>query len=153
MRPSLNLFLLFVLIAAFAISCTPASEQEDPIPDFGNLITGTYSYTTYKNGSATGSGTAIISKNGTNNIRIGLQDGVSFYADKLQRIDNDLVMEVPGQIVDYYNMDARFSGVSNISRQGVMHQGVYFGNQGELNIGLQITVGNKNDQVKLVLKR
>ena len=150
---SLHLLIPALLILAVAFSCTPASEQEDPIPDFGNLITGSYTYTTYKGTSNTGSGKAIITKDGSNTIRIGLADGVSFYANKLQKIDDDLVMDVPGQNVDYYGMKARFSGINNISRENAQYHGVYFGSKGELRVGLQITVDNKNDQVLLVLKR
>jgi hypothetical protein len=149
----LNFLLLFCLLLVAAISCTPSSE-EDPMPeDYSDLITGTYQYTTYKDGAATGSGTAIIMKEGNNTIRIGLQDGIRFQAHKLQRADNDLLMEVPSQAVDYYGLDARFSGRRAIVRQGQQYQGVYFGSQGELHISLDITVNSSTDQVLLVLDR
>jgi hypothetical protein len=143
----------FVCILALALSCTPSSEQEDPAPDYSNQITGTYAYTTFKNGSATGSGTAIIAKESNTRITIALEDGISFYATNLQRIDDDMVMEVPSQEVDYYQMDARFSGTRTIDRGGAQYEGVYFGQSGELKIGLQISVGNTNEPILLVLDR
>ncbi|EMR03459.1 hypothetical protein [Cesiribacter andamanensis] len=152
MRP-VNILSLFILLLIVAISCTPNGE-EDPMPeDYGNLITGTYQYTTLKAGTETGNGTAIVARDGNNTIRIALQDGVSFTANKLQRVDDDLIMEVPSQQVDYYGMEARFSGQRTISRQGQQYQGVYFGSSGELRISLQITLNNTNDQVLLVLDR
>lgn len=150
---SLKLLSLLGLLVFIAYSCTPSDEEGDPSPDLSRLITGTYAYTTYKNGTNTGSGTAIIAKETNSKIRIGLADGVSFYANKLQQIDNDLIMEVPAQNVDYYNMDARFTGLRTVDRAGTMHQGVFFGNKGEMKVSLQIGVNGKNDQVLLVLKR
>lgn len=146
-------FSLFTLLLALAISCT-SSTEEDPQPeDIGNLITGTYQFTTYRGAVETGSGTAIVAKEGNNTIRIGLQDGVSFYASNLQRVDDDLIMEVPSQSVDYYGMQAQFVGQRQINRQGQTYQGVYFGSNGELRMGLQISVGTQQDQVLLVLDR
>ncbi len=144
----------FVLIIAVAFSCTTGTETEDdPAPDYSNLITGTYAYTTYKDGTSTGSGTAIVAKLDNSTIRIGLEDGISFYANKLQKIDDDLVMEVPAQDVDYYQMEARFSGTRSVSRGNSTFEGVYFGGSGELKLGLQISVGNQNDDISLVLSR
>jgi hypothetical protein len=149
----LNFLLLFCLLLVVAISCTPSSE-EDPMPaDYSDLITGTYQYTTSKGGAPTGNGTAIVMKEGNNTIRIALEDGIRFQANKLQRVDNDLLMEVPSQQVDYYGLDARFSGQKGIVRQGQQYHGVYFGSQGELHISLDITVNSSTDQVLLVLDR
>ncbi|WP_224997277.1 hypothetical protein [Cesiribacter sp. SM1] len=148
-----NLFFTFCLVLFVAVSCTNPEDNDETSPDFSSMITGTYSYTTYKGGAATGSGTAIISKTSNSRIRIGLQDGISFYADKLQRVDNDMIMEVPGQDVDYYGMKARFSGNRSISRGGSMYEGVYSGSNGELRIALQVAVGNQTDQITVVLDR
>jgi uncharacterized protein with FMN-binding domain len=148
-----NLFFTFCFVLFVAVSCSAPDENEEASPDFSSMITGTYSYTTYKGGTATGSGTAIITKTSNSRIRIGLQDGVSFYADELQRIDNDMVMEVPSQEVDYYGMKARFSGNRSISRGGSMYEGVYTGSKGELKLNLQISVGSQSDQITLVLDR
>ena len=150
---SLKLLSLLALLTFLAYSCTPSDEEGDPSPDYSTLITGTYAYTTYKNGTNTGSGTAIIAKETNSKIRIGLADGVSFYANKLQKIDNDMVMEVPAQDVDYYNMNARFTGQRTIDRAGSMYHGVFFGSKGEMKVSLQIGVNGKTDQVLLVLKR
>lgn len=144
----------FFCILAIAFSCSPTNDQEDDLsPDYSNQITGTYTYTTFEGGSATGSGTAIIAKESNTRITIALEDGISFYANNLQRIDNDMVMEVPAQDVDYYQMEARFAGTRTIDRAGSKYHGVYFGQSGELKIGLQITIGNTNDPILLVLDR
>lgn len=149
----LNFFFLFAFLLVVAIGCTTGSE-EDPMPDdYSNLITGTYQYTTSKGGTETGSGTAIVMKEGNNTIRIVLDDRIRFQANRLQRVDDDLIMEVPNQQVDYYGMDAQFRGQTSISRQGQQYQGVYFGGQGELRMSLQIQVNNTTDQVLLVLDR
>lgn len=148
-----NLFFSFLFVLVIAASCTGPEDRDEVSPDFSSMITGTYSYTTYKGGQATGNGTAIIAKRGNSSITIGLQDGISFYAHKLQQIDNDMVMEVPGQEVDYYGMKARFSGMRNISRGGSKFEGVYTGRTGELRISLQLTVGSQNDEITLVLDR
>ncbi|AHM63476.1 hypothetical protein D770_26165 [Flammeovirgaceae bacterium 311] len=149
----INLFFTCCFVLVLAVSCSSPDEKDEISPDFSSMITGTYSYTTYKGSTATGSGTAIIAKKGNSSIRIGLQDGVTFNAEKLQRIDNDMVMEVPSQEVDYYGMKARFSGTRSISRGGSMYQGVYSGSNGELRLSLQISVDGKNDQLTLVLDR
>ena len=146
-------YLFFLLLLVLVAACTTPDERDEVAPDFSNLITGTYSYKTYKNGSTTGSGTAIIAKAGSNKIQIGLEDGVSFYADKLQRIDNDMVMEVPSQKVNYYGLDANFAGARTISRQGSQYQGVFLGSKGELTLSLILTVGSKSDPITLVLDR
>lgn len=142
-----------ILLLSLVFSCSTNDEREDVAPDYSNLITGTYSYTTHKGDNLTGSGTAIIAKESNSKIRIGLQDGVSFYANNLAKVDDDLIMNVPKQAVDYYQMDAQFSGTTTISRAGSLHHGVFFGRTGEMKIGLQISIGNQDDQVLLVLKR
>lgn len=149
----LYLIIPALVILAIAYSCSSSTENTDPAPDFSNLITGTYAYTTTQNGNTTGAGAAIISKEDNTSIRITLEDGVSFYADKLQKIDDDMVMEVPSQDVDYYQLEARFAGTSIISRGDATFHGVYFGRDGDLKMGLQITIGSRTDNVLLVLSR
>lgn len=150
----LRQFALLLLFATFIFSCTPTNDQEDDAaPDYSNQITGTYAFTTYEGSASTGSGTAIITKESNTRIRIGLEDGVSFTATNLQRVDDDMVMDVPNQEVNYYGMDATFIGARTISRESSMYQGVYFGKTGELRIGLQISVGTQTDPVLLVLER
>lgn len=151
---SLRLLFPFLCILAIAISCTPSSKsEEDTAPDYSNQITGTYAFTTYKGSTSTGSGKAIITKETNTRIRIGLEDGISFIATNLQRIDDDMVMEIPSQAVNHYGMNATYIGTRTISRASSQYQGVYFGKGGELKIGLQITIGNNNDQILLVLDR
>lgn len=144
---------LLCLVLLFAYSCSPAGEENDPSPDYSKLITGTYAYTTFESGSATGSGNAIIARESNSQIRIGLADGVSFYANKLQQIDQDLVMQVPSQKVDFYNMEAQFNGLSKITRGASVYQGVYFGSKGEMKVSLQLNIDGKSDEILLVLKR
>lgn len=151
---ALRLLFTMVCVLAIAFSCSPTSDQEnDPTPDYSNQITGTYNFTTSENGSVTGSGKAIIAKETNSSIRIGLEDGVSFIATNLQRVDNDMVMEVPNQAIKHYGIDSQYAGTRTISRAGSTHHGVYFGSTGELRMGLQITIGSTKDQVLLVLKR
>lgn len=150
----LHLLYLFLLFVVVATSCTSSIEEDDTAaPEYANLITGTYAYTTTENDTNTGSGTAIVSRVATNKIRIGLEDGVSFYAHDLQKIDNDLVMAVPAQEVDFYGMDARFEGDREIARAGSRYDGVYFGSRGDLEVSITVQAGSQTDQVLLVLSR
>lgn len=149
----LRLIFPALVILAITYSCTSSTEDTEPAPDFSSLITGTYAFTTSQQGNTTGSGTAIITKENNTSIRITLEDGISFKANKLQKIDNDLVMEVPDQAVDHYQMDARYAGIRSISREGTNFQGVYFGSTGELDVALRITINNSSDDVLLVLRR
>lgn len=148
-----KLLSLLLLLAVIGYSCTSVDEEEDLAPDMSSLIMGTYSYTTYEGGQNTGSGTAIIARDGNSSIQIGLEDGPSFYARNLQRIDDDMVMDVPTQDVDYYGMDASFSGNSTVNLGSSQYDGVFVGSEGKLTISLQITVNGDVDDVLLVLDR
>ena len=150
--------LVFKIIAysvlIFCLSqCKSSAERQLTDDNLGRLIMGTYAYTTYQEDKQTGTGTAIITLEGRKKIRIGLDDQVNFYANRLQLINGDLLMHIPRQKVDYYQINARFAGIRNIRRGNRKFDGLYDGSAAELRIALKIMAAKQRDQVTLVMKR
>jgi hypothetical protein len=136
-------------------ACTTAldEEAEENQPDYAALITGTYQYSTYFNGKESGAGTAIVSKSSGSSILISTDQSISFKAEGLQKIDEDMRMEIPVQEVDYYGMPGSLQGRNAVNRAGSLYQGVYFGAEGRMELALRLTIEGSTDEMLLILER